>query len=86
MDVLKRLQAAESKVSRMETKRSNLEGQKEATLKGLKDDHNVKTLTAAENLLTKKKLILTETADSIDDQVELVEGLIEAIEETDDGD
>lgn len=80
MDAVKRLQAAETKVSGMETKRSKLEGQKEATLKGLKDDHSVKTLAAAEKLLAGKKKVLAETAEAIDGQVELVEELIEAIE------
>lgn len=80
MDALKRLQAAESKVSRMDTKRSNLEGQKEATLKGLEADYGVKTIVAAEKLLTKKKVVLVETADERDSQVELVEELIKAIE------
>lgn len=80
MDALRRLKVAETKVGNMETKRSNLEGQKEATLKGLKDDYKVKTLPAAENLLTRKKEALAKTADDIDDQIELVEELIEAIE------
>lgn len=80
MDAVKRLQTAETKVNGMVTKKNNLEGQKEATLKGLEEDYGVTTLLAANKLLTKKKKTLADTAEGIDDQIELVEGLIEAIE------